>query len=311
MPIDKKIALMGECMIELQDNDSSTLLRKFAGDTLNTSVYLSRLSDASAHEISYVTALGVDKFSDQMCDFFQDEHINTDLIQRSKTHLPGIYYVDLDDRGERQFFYWRSQSAAKQLLSSPGWEDLLNKLIEYDLLYFSGISLAILEDEGRDRLIEFLPHFKKAGGKIAFDNNYRPKLWADTAKAQHFYRLCLEQTNLALLTADDDLSLWQDEDLKTLIERNQQYGIDEVVIKRGADPCIIVKGDSRKEVAAELVENVVDTNAAGDSFSAGYLSGWINDQEPEMCARQGHYAASQVIQYKGAIIPRDIPIKIS
>ena len=84
-----------------------------------------------------------------------------------------------------------------------------------------------------------------------------------------------------------------------------------MVIKRGADPCIIVKGDSRKEVAAELVENVVDTNAAGDSFSAGYLSGWINDQEPEMCARQGHYAASQVIQYKGAIIPRDIPIKIS
>ena len=311
MPKYKKIALLGECMIELQDNDSDTVLRKFAGDTLNTSVYLSRLSDASSHEIAYVTALGVDRFSAQMCDYVKNEGINTDLIQRSETYLPGIYYVDLDDSGERQFFYWRNQSAAKHMLSSPGWEVLLDKLLAYDLLYFSGISLAILEDDGRDRLIEFLPRFKKAGGKIVFDNNYRPKLWTDTAKAQHFYHLCLEQTNLALLTADDDLALWQDEDLESLIKRNQQYQIDELVIKRGAEPCLIIQGESRKEVAAVLVENVVDTNAAGDSFSAGYLSGWINGLKPEICAKQGHYTASQVIQYKGAIIPREVNIKIS
>jgi len=311
MPEYKKIALLGECMIELQDNDRDTVLRKFAGDTLNTSVYLSRLSDANSHEIAYVTALGVDRFSDQICDFCRSEGINTDLIQRSKTHLPGIYYVDLDDSGERQFFYWRSQSAAKRILSSPGWEGVLDQILEYDLLYFSGISLAILEDEGRDRLIEFLPRYKEAGGKIVFDNNYRPKLWADRGQAQHFYDLCLRQTDLALLTADDDLALWQDEDLESLIKRNRQYGIDELVIKRGADPCLIVQGESRKEVAAELVENVVDTNAAGDSFSAGYLSGWINGLDPEECARQGHYTASQVIQHKGAIIPREINLKIS
>jgi 2-dehydro-3-deoxygluconokinase len=307
----EKIALMGECMIELQDNGVDSVARKFAGDTLNTSVYLSRLTQSDSQTIAYVTALGIDRFSDQMCDFFISEGISTDLVQRSETHLPGIYYVDLDDNGERRFYYWRSQSAARYLLSSPGWENVLDQLLEYDLLYFSGISLAILEDSGRDRLIEFLPRFKAAGGKLVFDNNYRPRLWADRAKAQHFYRLCLEQTDLALLTADDDLDLWQDADLESLINRNAQYQIGELVIKRGADPCLIIKDNSRYEVAAERVDNVVDTNAAGDSFSAGYLSGWVKGNSPEDCARQGHYVASQVIQHKGAIIPRDINIKVN
>ncbi|MEX2367584.1 MAG: PfkB family carbohydrate kinase, partial [Pseudohongiellaceae bacterium] len=178
-------------------------------------------------------------------------------------------------------------------------------------LYFSGISLAILEDTGRDRLMEFLPRFKASGGKIVFDNNYRPRLWPDRETAQHFYQLCLEQTDLALLTADDDFELWQDADLSALINRNQSYNIGELAIKRGADPCLLIQGDSQLEVAAEHVENVVDTNAAGDSFSAGYLSGWIKGESPENCARQGHYVASQVIQHKGAIIPREINIRLS
>lgn len=307
----QKIALMGECMIELQDHDANTVFRKFAGDTLNTSVYLSRLADHDSHEIAYATALGVDRFSDQMCDFFRSEGIKTDLVQRSETHLPGIYYVDLDANGERRFYYWRSQSAARYILSGQDWKQVLDQLLDYDLLYFSGISLAILEDSGRDRLMDFLPRFKASGGKIVFDNNYRPRLWPDRAKAQHFYQLCLEQTDLALLTADDDFELWQDTDLNSLINRNRQYNINELVIKRGADPCLLIQGDSQQEVAAQRVDNVVDTNAAGDSFSAGYLSGWIKGDTPENCARQGHFVASQVIQHKGAIIPREINIKIS
>ncbi len=306
----KKVALLGECMIELQDNGTGALSQKFAGDTLNTSVYLSRLTDSDQHNVSYVTALGVDRFSDEMCQFFEEEEINTSLVQRSQTHLPGMYYVDLDETGERCFYYWRGQAAARYLLNSEGWEEVLNQLLDYDLLYFSGISIAILEDEGRDRLIEFLPKFRAAGGKIVFDNNYRPKLWKDKDTARHFYQACLQQTDLAILTADDDLDLWEDADLEAMVARNKSYAIPELVIKRGADPCLLIQEDSRQEVAAQRVDNVVDTNAAGDSFSAGYLSGWIQGHSSEQCAKTGHYVASQVIQHKGAVIPRDVNIKL-
>ena len=52
-------------------------------------------------------------------------------------------------------------------------------------------------------------------------------------------------------------------------------------------------------------EKVIDTTAAGDSFSAGYLAVRLTGGTPEAAAQRGHLTASTVIQYRGAIIPRE------
>jgi len=79
--MSKKIAVIGECMIELSEKNGA-VNRGFGGDTLNTSVYIARQTDASALSVHYVTALGTDAFSQQMLDSWQQENVNTDLIQR-------------------------------------------------------------------------------------------------------------------------------------------------------------------------------------------------------------------------------------
>ena len=50
---------------------------------------------------------------------------------------------------------------------------------------------------------------------------------------------------------------------------------------------------------------MVDTTAAGDSFSAGYLAVRLTGGDAESAAKRGHLTASTVIQYRGAIIPRE------
>ena len=45
--MSKKIAVIGECMIELSEKGAA-VNRGFGGDTLNTSVYIARQTDASA-----------------------------------------------------------------------------------------------------------------------------------------------------------------------------------------------------------------------------------------------------------------------
>ena len=60
--MSKKIAVIGECMIELSEKNGA-VNRGFGGDTLNTSVYIARQTDASALSVHYVTALGTDAFS--------------------------------------------------------------------------------------------------------------------------------------------------------------------------------------------------------------------------------------------------------
>jgi len=79
--MSKKIAVIGECMIELSEKGAA-VNRGFGGDTLNTSVYIARQTDASALGVHYVTALGTDTFSQQMLESWQRENVQTDLIQR-------------------------------------------------------------------------------------------------------------------------------------------------------------------------------------------------------------------------------------
>ena len=58
-----------------------------------------------------------------------------------------------------------------------------------------------------------------------------------------------------------------------MIARTHAAGVEEVVVKRGADACSVsVSGQPLREVPAVRLakEKVVDTTAAGDSFSAGY-----------------------------------------
>ncbi len=72
----QKIAVIGECMIELSEKGAD-VKRGFGGDTLNTSVYIARQVDPAALTVHYVTALGTDSFSQQMLDAWHGENVDT------------------------------------------------------------------------------------------------------------------------------------------------------------------------------------------------------------------------------------------
>jgi len=301
----KNIAIIGECMIELSEKGEN-IKRGFGGDTLNTAVYLARQSDSQQLQVNYVTALGTDSFSDQMIAAWQQEQVQTQLIQRLDNKMPGLYFIETDDHGERTFWYWRNDAAARFWLDSPESDAICAQLAQYDYLYLSGISLAILPTASREKLMALLSACRQNGGKVIFDNNYRPRLWADKASAQQAYAEMLRHTDMAFLTLDDEHLLWGEQPLEAVIARTREAGVQEIAIKRGADSCLVAIGDEPlREVSAIKLskEKVIDTTAAGDSFSAGYLAVRLAGGSAEDAAARGHLTASTVIQHRGAIIP--------
>lgn len=295
------IALMGECMIEMHGRPGQSVHQTFGGDSFNTAAYLARLA-GDALDVEYVTALGSDGFSQAMRERFAREGVGTDNVRTLEARLPGLYFIETDEAGERRFHYWRSEAAARFMLDGEEGEQLLQRLAHCDTLYLSGISLAILTDEGRKRLLAGLPALREQGVRVVFDNNYRPRLWADADSARQAHQALLAHVDLAIVTFEDDQALFGVEAPEALFEFYRQQGVSEIVIKRGAESCLIECEGVRHEVAGERVETVVDTTAAGDSFSAGYLACRLTGGDVEQAARWGHRLASTVIGHRGAII---------
>lgn len=303
--VAQTVYAIGECMIELQRAIAGGMDYRFGGDTLNAAVYMARLVDPARTRVAYVTGLGVDGMSAEMLASWEREGIDTACVQRLADRLPGIYMIETEPSGERRFHYWRRDSAARHWLEAPQAGKVLVQLAQARMVYLSGISLAILSPADRELLIAALGQCRANGGTVVFDNNYRPRLWESADTAREVYRRVLAHTGIALLTIDDEHALYGQETPQQVVERTRGYGVNEVVVKCGAEPAVVWAEGELHQVAPQPVEDVVDTTAAGDSFGAAYMAARLAGKDPAAAARAGHRLAGAVIRQRGAIIARE------
>lgn len=301
------IACIGECMIELFEDAASgpgTMRRTFGGDTLNSAVYLARELAGGDARVHYVTLLGDDPYSTEMLESWTAEGIDAGLTERLPGALPGLYMIRVDEGGEREFLYWRDRAAARQLFTTGGAARLLAALAGFDWLYFSGITLAILGPEGRDKLMGLCETVRGRGGQVAFDSNYRPRLWPDRREARDVIGRAWRQASTALPTFEDEAALFGDADAGATVARLREAGCGEIAVKRGAQPCLVATGSGLIEVPAHRASRVVDSTAAGDSFNAAYIAARVSGRPPGDAAAAGHRLAAHVVGQRGAIVGR-------
>lgn len=302
------IAVVGEVMLELAASTPDTpctLNLAYAGDTYNTAITMARLGTAT----SYVTRLGKDLYSSRILRRLGDENIDSRGVSFSPDRMPGLYMIHNREDGEREFAYWRSQSAAKELFSPDfDFSTVKQHLMQAPWLYFSGITLAILSEQGRANYIDFLQQYRQRGGKIAFDSNFRPALWASKSAAQAAVEAALTLSNIALLTLDDEELLW-DKNLHDLADINEHYkdfDIDELVFKRGAEDVLVVQRGEPSRFTVNKIAKPVDTTAAGDNFNAGYLAARLHNQSLEKAVRLACNCAGVIIQHRGGVIDKQL-----
>jgi 2-dehydro-3-deoxygluconokinase len=297
-----RIACVGECMVELTlpAADGSGSRVGFAGDTFNAAVYLKR--SAPEFEVAYVTALGTDPLSERMLGAFEAEGLATGLIERRADRVPGLYAISLDEKGERSFTYWRDSSAARTLFLAPATVTP-ERLAEFDAVYLSGITLAVLAPEARAALAGFLREYRAAGGHVAFDSNYRPRLWPDVGTARREIAGYWALTDIGLPSLDDEMTLFGEADEAAALARLAAAGVRRGALKRGGDGPLPL-GECGPLPEFRPAGRVVDTTAAGDSFNGAYLAAAFRGVPEAECLAAGHAMASEVIGHPGAIIPR-------
>jgi 2-dehydro-3-deoxygluconokinase len=292
------VACIGECMIELKQAQGGLYSRGYGGDTLNTAVYLARLGV----DVEYITALGNDPMSDEMIAGWAAEGVGIRRVARLRGKLPGLYMIQTDEDGERRFFHWRESAAARSLMDLPETEEILNSLASYQVVYLSAITLSIYGEQGRAKLIGALHRARKQAARIIFDTNFRARGWPDPDVARAVFDEAFAASDIVLASTEDLLPLYPYESDDQLIGRIR---CSEAVLKLLRPASIVRFEGVSEEVRPEpLTQPVVDTTAAGDSFSAAYIAARLAGAAPVEAARAGHRLAGVVVCHSGAIIPR-------
>jgi 2-dehydro-3-deoxygluconokinase len=293
----KRVACVGEAMIELSMMDGDAQIN-VAGDTLNTAIYLHRT--APQLTVDYITCLGSDTFSDSISAFIADQGVGNSKIKRIADGTPGLYAITTSQEGERSFTYWRSNSAARHLFSDGDFTILET----YDAVYLSGISLAILPHAVRISLLEWL---NKHSICLIFDSNYRPHLWESLESTQQITSAFWARADILLPSIDDEMKLFgeTEEQVAFRFSCTAKFG----ALKRGVLGPLSLGIDVHGSYPPSL--KVLDTTAAGDSFNGGYLGTILGGESQELALKIGHDLAAQVIQCRGAIIPKKGTVRLN
>ncbi|NMH60275.1 sugar kinase [Alteromonas ponticola] len=298
----KTIHFFGECMMELKPTSDNMMAQSFAGDIYNAAVYLKRCFPKLTSSV--ITAIGQDSISDKMLAHFETEQISTECVFRHPDKTIGIYLIETDDTGERSFVYWRSDSAARDTMRFIP-EAKLAQFVSGDVFFFSGIPLAIMHAEHRNAFWSMLENLKARGLTIVFDPNYRAALWQSQQFAIAEFDKALSLSDIALPGLEDFEVLYQFSSTNDVVRHCQHLGVNEVVVKNG--PASVVTC-SQGEIQAHIIEpvkNVVDTTSAGDAFNGVFLGARLSGYSISDAVRYAAKAAGAVIQFPGAIAPKN------
>jgi len=292
-----RIVCLGEAMVELIPRRGRWDVH-YGGDTLNVALHLTRLG----FDVAYLTALGSDPFAGHMRQAWGREGMDVSLVLTDPERTTGLYCIDTDDQGERTFSYWRGESAARRMFLVSGIDQAMEAASDADLLFFSLISLAILPDEGREMVLGLAREVRGRGGRVAFDNNYRPRLWERAAAARSWRDRAAAVASFGLPSFEDEMRLDGTEMPEKVRDHWQILGCGEVVVKLGEEGFMLHDGTVTKP-AEQL--HALDTSGAGDAFDAGYLGARLRGCSPEQAAAQGQRLAGWTVMRQGAIPERD------
>jgi len=297
------IAILGEVMIEIAPVESDLYRRGVAGDTYNTACTLTGLGAKCV----YLTDLGASASGQMIRDHAGRMGLKVIEPDMLSSASPGLYMISNDASGERSFDYWRDQSACRLSFSNPDLlASMLKKVLDVPWFYLSGITLAVMSDPSRAALRDFLIKYRSNGGTVAFDSNYRDRLWESAGHATQEITKILSQVDVYLPGAEEERLLFGELDLANCVKRMANDGLGEVFVKDGANRCLSLVQGTQGAHKVKKVDQVVDATGAGDSFNGGLLYSRMNDFDTEKSIGFASQVAREVLKVKGGLIPPEV-----
>lgn len=293
------VVALGEPMIEFNQSraeDPHTWLQGFGGDTSNMAIAAARLTRGSTIRAGYVTRVGDDSFGRMFLRLWTSEGVAVDGVGVDPEAPTGVYFVSHGAKGH-EFSYLRAGSAASRMTPATLPLAVLQRA---RVLHVSGISQAI-SASACDACFAAMDAVRAAGGKVSYDPNLRLKLWP-LARARAIIRASVALADWVLPSHDDMRILFDGEAPDAIVDALHAWGVPLVVLKLGAQGCLVSDGRRRERVAGHRVA-AVDATGAGDCFDGAFAARALAGDDPFSAARYANVAAALATTGYGAVAP--------
>ncbi|GAB3125285.1 sugar kinase [Glaciibacter psychrotolerans] len=282
---------LGETMVMLGADEGSlsesAVARLYvAGAESNVATGIAHLG----HHVEWFSRLGDDPFGERIRSSLGNRGVDTRRVIVDPDHGTGIYFKDWSS-GESSVYYYRSDSAAAQL-SLADFAGL--ELSTRRLCHLSGITPA-LSPSCDAAMGELLLTRERGDTVISFDVNHRAQLWSAEVAAPRMLELA-RGADIVIVGRDEAETLWGTATAEAIRELFADAPL--LVVKDSDIGATSFIGSESYFVPALRVE-VVEPIGAGDAFAAGFLSAWLDDEDPVSCLRLGHVMAAHVLRSLG------------
>jgi len=302
------IAVIGECLIELSANgslaDASTLNKYFGGDTVTTAVTIARLGG----NVTYLTKVGNDGFSEFILSALEKEKIDTSLI-KTNDEQNGMYIVS-HTLSNKEVLYYKRKTAATKLSIDDFKEDDIKKL---KLVYSTGV-VQSLSASSRELIRESFRIAKENNVMTAYDPNYT-SCFMNSSDTKEYFEEIIDLTDIIFLSLKNDaFELYEIESIDKMISYLWDRGVKIVVVKSHVDNGYYI-GYKGEILFTEFynTQKAIDTTASGDVFNGGFLYAYLNGYSPADAAKFAsvvsglqtqNYGAIQAIPYKETVMEK-------
>ncbi|MDH5362511.1 MAG: sugar kinase [Aigarchaeota archaeon] len=276
------IVTLGEAMLRLSPpsfkrlEQATTLDVNVGGAELNVAIGVKRLGLESA----WVTKLPKNQIGRLVLNKARELGVDTSHIVWSDEGRAGVYFYELGAQPRASsVLYDRKDSAASMM--KPGeidWSFLKGAKV----LHTTGITPA-LSQSCAETVIEAIETAKRYKVKVSFDVNYRSKLWS-TKEAEAFLSPLMSKVDILITTDEDTWRVWNYKGTpeEIIAELKQRFGCPIVAITIREVQTVWRNRWSSMAIADKIYKSkrvydveIVDRLGAGDSFTAGFLYGYL------------------------------------
>ena len=300
------IAIIGECLIELSSNgtlaESSTLNKYFGGDTVTTAVAIARLGG----NVTYLTKVGNDGFSEFIISSLKKENVDTSLIKTNEEQN-GMYIVS-KSQDKKELLYYKRKTAATKLSVEDISEDCIKQL---KLIYSTGI-VQSLSASSRELVRESFRMAKENDILTAYDPNYT-SCFMSSSDTKEYMEEIVDFTDIIFLSLKGDaVRLYEMDSVDKIMKYFWDKGVKIIVIKSHIHNGYYT--GYKGEITFTDFYNTtkaIDTTASGDVFNGGFLYAITNGYSPNEATKFAsvvsglqtqNYGAIQAIPYLNAVL---------